>query len=43
MPVRKCSNGKYRIGDGPCVYKTKQSAEKAYGGYRAKKRREKKK
>ena len=37
MPVRKCSNGKYRIGDGDCIYKTKSSAEKAYAGYRASK------
>lgn len=35
MPVRKCSNGKYRIGDGDCIYKSKASAERAYAGYRA--------
>ena len=33
MPVRKCSNGKYRIGDGKCIYKSKASAERAYRGY----------
>ena len=35
MPVRKCDNGKWRIGEGPCIYKSKASAEKAYGGYMA--------
>lgn len=35
MPVRKCSNEKYRIGDGDCIYKSKASAERAYAGYRA--------
>lgn len=29
MPVVKCSNGKFRIGDGPCVYETREKAEKA--------------
>lgn len=37
MPVIKCSNGKYRIGSGPCMYKDKASAERAYAAYRAKK------
>lgn len=37
MPVRKCSNQKYRIGSGKCVYKSKASAERAYTGYRASK------
>ena len=37
MPVRKCSNGKWRIGSGPCMYKTKKAAERAYAAYRAKK------
>lgn len=37
MPVRKCSNGKYRIGSGPCMYTTKASADKAYKAYLAKK------
>lgn len=27
MPVTKCSNGKWRIGTGPCMYRTKKSAE----------------
>ena len=30
MPVYKCeSNGKYRIGDGECIYDTKEKAEEA--------------
>lgn len=33
MPVLKCSNGKYRIGSGDCVYRSKESAERAYRGY----------
>lgn len=33
MPVKKCSNGKWRIGSGRCMYTTKKSAEKAYKGY----------
>ena len=33
MPVRKCSNGKYRIGSGACQYDTRASAERAYRGY----------
>ncbi len=35
MPVLKCSNGKYRIGIGKCMYKTKVDAVKAYAAYRA--------
>lgn len=33
MPVKKCSNGKYRIGSGKCIYKSKASADRAYKGY----------
>ena len=33
MPVLKCSNGKWRIGTGPCMYTSKGSAESAYKGY----------
>ncbi len=33
MPVKKCPNGKYRIGDGECIYETKEKAERAYVGY----------
>lgn len=36
MPVKKCSNGKFRIGSGPCMYKTKASAERAFAAYKAK-------
>jgi len=37
MPVRKGSNGKYRIGSGKAMYKSKKSANRAYAAYRAKK------
>lgn len=30
MPVIKCSNGKYRIGSGFCIYDTKEKAEKVW-------------
>ena len=33
MPVLKCPNGKFRIGTGPCVFDTKEKAQKAYRGY----------
>jgi len=36
MPVRKGSNGKWRIGKGKSVYKSKENAEKAYRAYKAK-------
>ena len=36
MPVIKCSNGKWRIGTGPCMYHSKEKAERAYAAYRAK-------
>jgi len=36
MPVAQCSNGRYRIGSGPCIYTSKASAERAYAAYRAK-------
>lgn len=36
MPVYKCSNGKWRIGSGSCMYKTKVAAERAYAAYRTK-------
>ena len=38
MPVRKCPNGKYRIGKGKCIYKTKAAADRAYRAYLAKKK-----
>lgn len=37
MPVRKCPNGKWRIGNGPCMYRSREAAEKAYRAYLAKK------
>ena len=43
MPVYKCPNGKYRIGSGKCMYKDRASAERAYAGYKASKRRKGKK
>jgi len=42
MPVHPCPNGKYRIGDGPCVYETKEKADRAYVAYLIKKAQEKK-
>ncbi len=42
MPVRKCSNGKWKIGHGKCIYKTKAAAMRAYKAYLAKKHSEKK-
>jgi hypothetical protein len=33
MPVQKCSRGKYRIGSGQCMYRSRESAERAYKGY----------
>ena len=41
MPVHRCGNGKYRIGSGPCMYKNKISAEKAYRGYKRSKGKKK--
>lgn len=37
MPVKKCDNGKWRIGSGKCKYNTKTKAQKAYKAYLAKK------
>ncbi len=36
MPVSKCSNGKYKIGSGKCMYTTKAAAERAQKAYKAK-------
>lgn len=30
MPIRKCSNGKWRVGSGACIYDTKEKALKVY-------------
>lgn len=35
MPVHKCSNGKWRIGRGPCMFTTKERADRAYAAYLA--------
>jgi HK97 family phage prohead protease len=35
MPIYACSNGKYRIGDGECIYISRDSAERAYAAYLA--------
>jgi len=37
MPVTQCENGKWKIGDGPCIYETKTTAEVAYQAYLAEK------
>lgn len=37
MPVTKCSNGKWKIGSGKCMYTSKAKANKAYKAYLAKK------
>lgn len=37
MPVRKASNGKWRIGNGKAMYKSKAAADRAYKAYLAKK------
>jgi HK97 family phage prohead protease len=42
MPVELCSNGKYRIGDGECIYTTRQDADSAYRGYLAEEGKEEK-
>jgi len=35
MPIYSCGNGKYRIGDGECMYTSRASAERAYVAYLA--------
>ena len=35
MPVIKCSDGKFRIGSGKCIYSTKEKADKAFAGFRS--------
>ena len=36
MPCYKCSNGKWRLGSGQCMYTSKKKCEEAYAAYRAK-------
>ncbi len=33
MPVKSCGGGKFRIGSGRCVFKTKKAALKAQRGF----------
>lgn len=35
MPVESCGNGKWRIGDGPCMYTSEANANEAYRAYLA--------
>ena len=35
MPIYRCSNGKYRIGEGECMYTSRSNAERAYVAYLA--------
>jgi len=35
MPIYECGNGKYRIGNGDCVYTSRDNAESAYRAYLA--------
>ena len=35
MPIYRCSNGKYRIGEGECVFTSRANAERAYVAYLA--------
>jgi HK97 family phage prohead protease len=35
MPIYSCGNGKYRIGEGECMYTSRDSAERAYAAYLA--------
>lgn len=42
MPVTKCSNGKWKIGTGPCIYTSKEKADRAYVAYLAQKSKTKK-
>lgn len=35
MPISKCSNGKYKIGDGECMYESHDTATRAFVAYLA--------
>lgn len=35
MPIYDCGNGKYRIGEGECMYTSRENAEEAYRAYLA--------
>lgn len=43
MPVIRCANGRYRIGGGPCMYKTLKAAKRAYKAYLAKRKKKRRK
>lgn len=34
MPVIKCSNSRYRIGSGSCIYETEEAAQRAWAAIR---------
>ena len=36
MPIARCPNGKWRIGNGRCMYTSKAAATSAYQAYLAK-------
>lgn len=40
MPIYSCSNGKFRIGEGECMYETRESARDAYIAYLAQESKE---
>ena len=42
MPVTQCSNGKFKIGDGECIYTTRENAVEAYRAYLAEEGKEEK-
>jgi len=35
MPIYSCGDGKFRIGDGECMYTSRASAQRAYVAYLA--------
>jgi hypothetical protein len=43
MPARQCTNGKWRWGQGDCIYETKKEAEKAGVAIEIKRRLDEKK
>ncbi len=42
MPIYACENGKFRIGEGECIYTSRDSAERAYAAYLAQENNNKK-
>ena len=38
MPIIKCPDGTYRIGEWKCMYKSRFTAEQAYKAYKRKKK-----